>query len=105
VASVGQQVVADAVDWLKRGREAWSKRAWAEARAALERADQREPLASPDLELLATSLFMCGRFLESRSVLERAYQLHLGRGEPLRAARPPSPRLYARRVVRPAELA
>ena len=67
---------------LDRGREAYARRAWREAYAALSAAIEPE-----DLELLATSAFMLGRDHEYIDILERAHDAYLQRGEPLRAFR------------------
>ena len=67
---------------LERGREAYAKRAWREAYEALSGAVEPE-----DLELLATTAFMLGRDHEYVDILERAHDLHLERGERLRAFR------------------
>jgi DNA-binding NarL/FixJ family response regulator len=72
-------------DQLKLGREALAARRWSTATGALEAADQRRPLDAPDLELLATALFMVGREDEHLVVLERAHHRHLQAGS-LRAA-------------------
>ncbi|WP_338495386.1 LuxR C-terminal-related transcriptional regulator [Streptomyces sp. SJL17-4] len=72
---------------LERGRAACAARAWADARKALELADQAAPLGAEDLELLAVSAFMTGRHDDLVSGLERAYGAHLDAGEALRAVR------------------
>jgi DNA-binding CsgD family transcriptional regulator len=72
---------------LERGREAYSTFAWQEACDSLSRADQAEPLAGEDLELLATSVFMLGREEEWMQILERACQRHSDAGDLLPAAR------------------
>ena len=61
--------------------------AWAQAYEFLARADELEPLAAADLELLATSAFMLGREDECSRILERAYQRHSDAGEARPAAR------------------
>jgi ATP/maltotriose-dependent transcriptional regulator MalT len=66
---------------LDQGREAYARSAWAEAYESLVRADEVEPLAAGDLELLATSAFMLGREDEWIPILERAYQRHSEAGE------------------------
>ena len=67
---------------LERGREAYARRAWTETYDHLSAAVEPE-----DLELLATSAFMLGRDHEYVSILERAHDAYLERGEPLRAFR------------------
>jgi DNA-binding CsgD family transcriptional regulator len=69
---------------LDRGREAYARRAWRDAHAALAAS---EPLAAGDLELLATAAYMLGRDDEYVAALERAHHAHLRAGERLRAAR------------------
>ena len=71
---------------LERGREAFARRAWADAYESLSRADHADSLRAEDLELLATSAYMLGRD-DDLSGLERAYHEYLGAGETLRAAR------------------
>lgn len=67
---------------LERGREAYAARAWKEAHERLSTAVEPE-----DLELLATTAFMLGRDHEYVSILERAHDAYLQRGESLRAVR------------------
>ena len=54
---------------------------------ALERADRDAPLGGEDLERLATSAYMLGRFDDFLGALERAHRAHADGGDPLRAAR------------------
>jgi DNA-binding CsgD family transcriptional regulator len=72
---------------LQRGREAYARRAWSETYDALAEADRAESLQPADLEQFATSAFMLGRDHEYVSILERAHDAYLQRGEPLRAFR------------------
>ena len=72
---------------LERGREAYARRAWRDAHEHLSTADEAQPLATDDLELLATTAFMLGRDDEYLSVLERAHHAHLEAGETLPAVR------------------
>ena len=72
---------------LQEGREAYERSAWAQAYDALARADQQEPLAAEDLELLAISAFMLGREDEQLQILERASHGHSEAGERRRASR------------------
>ena len=67
---------------LKRGRQAYAESAWGQAYESLARADEREPLAAEDLELLATSAYMLGREEQWFQILERASQAHTEAGEP-----------------------
>jgi DNA-binding CsgD family transcriptional regulator len=69
------------------GREAYARRAWREAYERLAAADEVEPLATDDLELLATTAFMLGRDDEYLGVLERSHHEHLKAGETGRAVR------------------
>jgi DNA-binding NarL/FixJ family response regulator len=78
--------VVDVPGELERGREAYARRAWADAYESLSRADHADSLRAEDLELLATSAYMLGRD-DDLSGLERAYHEYLGAGETLRAAR------------------
>ena len=79
--------MAPAVDELGRGREAYTRRAWAEAGEALDRAARDGPLAAGDLELHATTAYMLGRDDEYVRLLGEAHQAHLDAGAPLLAAR------------------
>ena len=72
---------------LERGRDAYAARAWVDAHDLLESADESEPLAPPDLALLATAAYMLGRDEEWVAVHERAHHLHLDAGEIEPAAR------------------
>jgi DNA-binding CsgD family transcriptional regulator len=73
-----------ATDHLKRGRDAYARRAWRDCFDALSAADQLTP---EDLERLATAAYMLGRDDQYVAALERAHHAHLERGEPLRAVR------------------
>lgn len=75
------------IEELERGRACCARGAWSDAHGLLSSADQLAALGAEDLELLATSAYMLGRDEEYLSVLERAHQLYLDAGEPLRAAR------------------
>jgi len=72
---------------LERGRDAYASRAWVDAHALLQEADESEPLAPPDLDLLATAAYMLGRDEEWVGAHERAHHLHLEAGEIEWAAR------------------
>ena len=72
---------------LQEGRKAYARSAWAQAYESLARADELEPLAAEDLELLATSAFMLGREDESMRALERACHRHSEADERRPAAR------------------
>lgn len=75
----------EVTDQLQAAREAFAARRWAEVTDTLGAADEQSPLDAPDLELLATALFMVGREEEHLAVLDRAHQRHLDAGS-LRAA-------------------
>jgi DNA-binding CsgD family transcriptional regulator/tetratricopeptide (TPR) repeat protein len=81
------RAVAGISEQLERGRESYANSAWADAYDSLSHADQENPLAAEDLELLATSAYMLGREDEWMPILERASQGHLDADEGLRAAR------------------
>jgi ATP/maltotriose-dependent transcriptional regulator MalT len=72
---------------LERGRDAYAARAWVDAHALLQNADDEEPLEPPDLGLLATAAYMLGRDEEWVAAHERAHHLHLESGEVEQAAR------------------
>ncbi|HSB54541.1 MAG TPA: hypothetical protein VLD58_09305, partial [Gemmatimonadales bacterium] len=74
-------------DLLDIGREAFDRKAWAEAYANLWAADRDEPLGPEDLERLAITARLRGRDAESGDLWARAYQAHDRRGDPGRAAR------------------
>jgi DNA-binding CsgD family transcriptional regulator len=76
--------VADA---LARGREAFGRRAWAEAYARLSAADREASLEPADLELRARSAYMLGRDGDYVRDLECAHRAYLDSGETSRAAR------------------
>jgi DNA-binding CsgD family transcriptional regulator len=79
--------VVETADELRRGREAYTNRAWLDAYTALSEADRATPLQAADLELLATSASMVGRMDEYAALLERVHHAHLDAGETLPAAR------------------
>ena len=72
---------------LERARDAYAARAWGDAYALLQRADELESLAPADLGLLATAAYMLGRDEEWVAAHERAHHLHLEAGEVEPAAR------------------
>ena len=72
---------------LERGRDAYAARAWVDAHALLQRADESEPLAPPDLTLLAIASYMLGRDDQWMAAHERAHHLHLETGDAEAAAR------------------
>src|SRR5437879_3026385 len=72
---------------LQQGREAYAERAWTQAYESLARADELEPLAGEDLELLATAAYMLGREGDWMGILERACKRYSQAGQRRRAAR------------------
>jgi DNA-binding CsgD family transcriptional regulator len=76
----------EAADQLERGRRSYEEGAWLDAYESLSRADQASPLGAPDLELLATSVYMLGRDDEWMNLLERAHHVYVDAGEARRAA-------------------
>jgi len=71
---------------LERGRESYARLAWGTAFEALASADEQEPLAAADLELLAVSAYMLGREDDWLRLMERACQQRAEDGEPRKAA-------------------
>jgi tetratricopeptide (TPR) repeat protein len=74
------------VDPLEAGREAYARRAWPEAYRLLLEADGGGGLDPEDLEALAKSAWWIGLATESIAAFERAYGLHLERGNRSMAA-------------------
>src|SRR5688572_11769256 len=74
------------VDPLEAGREAYARRAWPEAYRLLQEADRQGLLEPEDLEALAKSSWWIGNSTESIAAFERAYALHLERGNRSMAA-------------------
>lgn len=74
------------VDPLEAGREAYARRAWPEAYRLLQEADREGRLEPEDLEALAKSSWWIGYADESIAAFERAYALHLERGNRSMAA-------------------
>jgi tetratricopeptide (TPR) repeat protein len=72
---------------LDRGREAFGRRAWADAFDKLSAADQETPLAPEDLERLAMTAYLLGRDVDSDEAWARAHQEWLRRGGAQGAAR------------------
>ena len=70
---------------VSRGREAFARRAWADAFESLSRADEAVPLRAEELELLATSAYMLARDDEHVRALERAHHAYLDAGDTPRA--------------------
>ena len=59
---------------LGRGREAYERRAWAEAYTALAAADRETPLSPEDLERLATAAHLIGKEAHAADLLARAHR-------------------------------
>lgn len=72
---------------LERGRESFSRRARADAHALLAAADREEPVGVDDVERLAISAHLLGRYGESAALLARVYQESVRVGDIGRAAR------------------
>lgn len=79
--------VAAASDHLARGRERYTRRAWADAFDALTLADGAAPLDTDDLERLAMSAFLIGREAEYVAALDRVHRACFDAGLWTRAAR------------------
>lgn len=75
------------LDTVTHGREAFLRRAWADAYTSLSLADQTCPLSAEELEWLGISAYLIGRDQEFRRILERAHHAHLTGGDHVRAAR------------------
>jgi len=69
------------------GRDAYGRRAWAEAFDAFSEASAAGPLEADDAERLAWSAMLNGRTDASFEAFERLYEIRLAAGEELRAAR------------------
>jgi DNA-binding CsgD family transcriptional regulator len=90
---------------LEEGRQAYERRAWADAHRSLSLADQSAPLGVEDLERLATSAHLIGHDDHYLKTLERAHLAHLDSGETPRAVRCAfwlGLRLFLRRETGPA---
>lgn len=68
-------------DALKRGREAFRRKAWAQARDHLVAADDETALTPDGLELLAVAAWLSGRDEESTAAWARAHSEFLERGQ------------------------
>ena len=72
---------------LSIGRDAYARRAWAEAFDALSQASAAAPLEPDDAERLAWSALLSGGGETAFAAFERLYEIRLAAGEGLRAAR------------------
>lgn len=79
--------VAEGLKELELGREAYARRAWADAYRSLSLADVAAPLGVEALEMLARSAYLTGREGEYLRALDRAHHAYLEVGECLGAAR------------------
>ncbi len=77
----------DVLDPLKQGRNAYRRRAWADAYGHLSLAERKNPLDCEDLEALATAAYLTGRDQDYLAALDRAHHAHLDGGRLERAAR------------------
>jgi DNA-binding CsgD family transcriptional regulator len=87
MASREQLTVDTAELSLRRARECYERREWADAYQLLSVADRFAHLACEDLERLATAAYLIDRDLEFQQSLERAHHVHVRNGDPPRAAR------------------
>ncbi len=72
---------------LRRGRQSFQQRAWAESHRLLQAADRDASLEAEDLERLAIAAHLVGRDDECETVTARAHQAFLDRGDREGAAR------------------
>jgi DNA-binding CsgD family transcriptional regulator len=72
---------------LDRGRDAFFRRAWADAYAQLSAAERETGLPLDDLDRLATTAYLLGRDAESAEIWARAHHGCLAAGDIARAAR------------------
>jgi DNA-binding CsgD family transcriptional regulator len=75
------------VDVLTTAREAYGRRAWAQAHDLFGRADAAGPLTAEDLERLAVAAYMLGLDDQRLEVLARAHHAHLDAGDRTAAVR------------------
>jgi DNA-binding CsgD family transcriptional regulator len=76
-----------ALDRVHQGRKSYRRRAWEDAYDSLSRADHLSPLAPEDLERLAISAYLIGRYRDFERILDRAHRAYLESGAGTRAAR------------------
>jgi DNA-binding CsgD family transcriptional regulator len=74
-------------DTLAQGRDFCTQRAWGDAYESFSLADQEKPLGAEDLEMMALSAYMIGRYQDLLRALDRAHHAYLGANESVRAAR------------------
>jgi DNA-binding CsgD family transcriptional regulator len=75
-----------ALEALRRGREAFARQAWREAYSQLSTADHEAPLEPDDLLQLALTGVLTGHEAQVESILTRAHEQFLARGDIARAA-------------------
>lgn len=78
--------MANPVAALEHGQEAYDRQAWGEAYEQLLAADNEEALSPADLERLAMTVYLTGRYVEHAEILERAHHAHLNEGDVEKAA-------------------
>jgi ATP/maltotriose-dependent transcriptional regulator MalT len=76
-----------AADTLARGRDAFERKAWAEAHTLFSTADREVALGPDDRERLASAAYLLGLDEESAQAWGRAHQDYLGAGDVRRAVR------------------
>ena len=76
-----------ASDAIKKGREAFARRAWSQAHRHLSAADDEARLDADDLERLASAAYLSGKEAVAIALWKRLYKQLCVRGEPNRAAR------------------
>jgi len=74
-------------DPVTQGRQAYQRRAWAEAVTYLSTADRQGDLAAADLDKLAEAVYLTGGAQAAAETWERAHQAYLGEGDLPSAAR------------------
>ena len=72
---------------LDRGRAAYDRQAWADARDLLSAADREASLGVEDIERLAIATYLVGEYAESMELSRRAYRDSIGAGDVARAVR------------------
>lgn len=75
------------IDDLRRGRDAYDRRLWADAFKAFTRADDAGSLSAPDIQLLAWSAYLIGRVDDFVRAMERALHTQVDGRDSLGAAR------------------
>ncbi|MDX1639541.1 MAG: hypothetical protein R3281_16365 [Balneolaceae bacterium] len=73
-------------DTIDRGREAFQRGKWAEARSLFSAAEKEAPLEPEDLERLAKASYLVGKYSECIEFWTRVHNRFRDRGEANRAA-------------------